>query len=88
MDTIVDFLKDEKFLIPFLSTLGAALAIIIGQQIFGFSTRQKKKLYCIAYISDVADRLLFSNLIVKKNTILPHIKATKEIINADMVVTC
>ncbi|MDD2200497.1 MAG: hypothetical protein PHE08_12290 [Bacteroidales bacterium] len=83
LSTILDFVIDEKFLIPFLSTLGAALAIIVGQQIFGFSARQKKKLYCIAYISDVADRLLFSNLIVKKTTILPHIKATKEIIKGN-----
>jgi hypothetical protein len=80
---ILDFIKDEKFLIPFLSTLGASLAIIVGQQIFAFSSRQRKKLYCIAYISDVADKLLFSNLIIKKNTILPHIHATKEIINGN-----
>ena len=83
MNAIADFLKDEKFLIPFLSTLGASLAIIIGQQILGFSARQRKKLYCIAYISDVADKLLFSNLIIKKNTIIPHIKATKEIIKGN-----
>lgn len=80
---MIEFIKDEKFLIPFLSTLGASTSIIIGQQIFSFSSRQRKKLYCINYISDVADRLLFANLIVKKHTILPHIIATKKIIGGD-----
>lgn len=80
---MIDFIQDEKFIIPFLSTLGASLAIIIGQQISLFLERQRKKLYCIGYITDVADKLLYSHLIIKKNTILPHIKATKEIINGN-----
>lgn len=80
---MIEYIMDERFLIPFLSTLGASLSIIIGQQIFSFSVRQRKKLYCINYISDVADRLLFANLIVKKHTILPHIKATQKIIKGD-----
>jgi len=80
---MIKFLLDEKFLIPFLSTLGASMAIIIGQQIFGFSSRQRKKLYCINYISDAANRLLNSNLIIKKHTVLPHIVAAKKILTGD-----
>ena len=81
---MIKFLLDEKFLIPFLSTLGASMSIIVGQLIFGFSSRQRKKLYCVNYISDVADKLLFSNLNIKVKTILPHIEATKRIISGDI----
>ena len=81
---MIKFLLNEKFLIPFLSTLGASLAIIIGQQFFVFSSRQRKKLYCINYILVIADGLLYSNLIVKKKTILPHIEATERIISGDL----
>jgi len=80
---MTEFLLNEKFLIPFLSTLGASLAIIIGQQIFNFSSRQRQKLYCLNYITNIADKILFSNIIIKKNTILPHIKATKKILKGD-----
>lgn len=80
---MIEFILDARFLIPLLSTLGASLAIITGQQLFGFSARQRKKLYCISYISDVALRLLHSNLVIKKNTVLPHIVATKRIIKGD-----
>lgn len=81
--TMIDFILNEKFLIPFLSTLGASLAIITGQQIFAFSARQRKRLYCIKYISDVALRLFHSNLIIKTKTVTPHIEATKRIIKGD-----
>ena len=43
----------------------------------------KKKIYAIAYMADVAVRLLQSSLIIQKNTISPHIKATKRILNGD-----
>lgn len=76
---------NKDFLIPFLSTLGASLAIIVGQQIFSFKARQRKKLYCMSYISDVAYRLLSSTLIVKRHTTLPHIVATKRIIAGNTV---
>jgi len=80
---MIEFLLDEKFITPFLSTLGASLAIIIGQQIFNYSSRQRKKLYCLNYITNIADKLLYSNLIIKEKTILPHIEATKRILKGD-----
>ena len=80
---MIEFLLDEKFLMPFLSTLGASLAIIIGQQIFNFSSRQRQKLYCLNYITNIADKILFSNLLIKEKTIIPHIEATKNILKGD-----
>jgi hypothetical protein len=80
---MIDFMLNPKFLIPFLSTAGASLTLIILQSIHRIDTERKKKLYTVAYITDVGIRLLQSSLILKKNTITPHIEAAKKIIAGD-----
>jgi hypothetical protein len=77
------FFADEKFLIPFLSTLGAALTVITLQFIHRYVNDKKKKIYAIGYIMHDCFGLLQSNLILKKHTIIPHIDAVKKIIGGD-----
>lgn len=79
----MDFIQDEKFLIPLLATLGASLAVIGMQVIAGYIKGKKQKIYTATYMLDVAQRTLLSSLIVKKHTILPHIVATKKIVEGD-----
>jgi len=80
---MINFILDPKFLIPFLSTAGASLTIIILQSIHRIDADRKKKLYTVAYMTDVGLRLLQSSLILKKNTIIPHIEATEKIISGN-----
>jgi hypothetical protein len=80
---MIDFILNPKFLIPFLSTAGASLTIIILQSIHRIDTDRKKKLYTVAYMTDVSLRLLQSTLILRKNTIIPHIEAAKKMIAGD-----
>ena len=40
-------------------------------------------MYTVAYMTDVSRRLLQANLFLKKNTIIPHIQATKKMIEGD-----
>lgn len=80
---MIDFILNPKFLIPFLSTAGASLTIIILQSIHRVDSDRKKKLYTVAYMTDVSLRLLQSSLILKKNTIIPHIEAAKKMIAGD-----
>jgi len=80
---MTDFILNSKFLIPFLSTVGASLTIIILQFIHRIDSDRKKKLYTVAYMTDVSFRLLQSSLILKKNTIIPHIEGVKKIIAGD-----
>jgi len=77
------FFTDEKFLTPFLSTLGAALTIIMLQFIHRYINDRKKKIYAIGYIMHDCLGLLRSNLILKKHTIIPHIDVIKKIIGGD-----
>lgn len=81
------FLTDEKFLIPFLSalfaTLGASLTILLIQFINRHIKDKKKKIYASSYITDVCFRVLTSNLILKKHTVIPHIEAVKRILKGD-----
>lgn len=77
------FFTDEKFLIPFLSTLGAALTVIMLQFIHRYINDRKKKIYAIGYIVHDCFGLLRSNLILKKHTIIPHIVAIKKIMDGD-----
>lgn len=77
------FFTDEKFLIPFLSTLGAALTIIILQFMHRYVTDKKKKIYATGYIMHDCFALLQSKLILKRHTILPHIDATKKILGGN-----
>lgn len=83
----MEFFIDEKFLIPFLSalfaTLGASLTIIMIQFTNKYIKDKKKKIYATSYIADVCFRVLKSNLILKKHTIIPHIEATQRILKGD-----
>lgn len=80
---MIDFILNPKFLIPFLSTAGASLTIIILQSIHRVDNDTKKKLYTVAYMTDVGFRLLQSSLIIRKNTIIPHIEAAKKMMAGD-----
>lgn len=80
---MIEFVLDTKFIVPFLSTVGASLTIIILQSIHRGDIERKKKLYTIAYMTAAALRLFQSALILKKHTIIPHIKAAKQIIEGD-----
>ncbi|MBU3915095.1 hypothetical protein KKA14_06120, partial [bacterium] len=70
-------------LIPFLSTAGASLTIIALQSIRKIDIERKKKLYAVSYMTDVCVRLLQASLIIKNNTITPHITAAKQIMAGD-----
>lgn len=80
---MIDFVLNPKFLIPFLSTAGASLTIIILQSIHKIDVDRKKKLYTVAYMADVCLRLLQTSLIIKNSTIIPHIEAAKKMIAGD-----
>jgi hypothetical protein len=80
---MIDFILNLNFLIPFLATAGASLTIIILQSIHRVDSDRKKKLYTVAYMTDVSLRLLQSSLILRKNTIIPHIEAAKKMIAGD-----
>jgi hypothetical protein len=77
---MIDFFLDPRFLIPFLSTAGASLTIIILQSIHRVDSERRRKLYTVAYMTNVSLRLLQTSLILRKNTIIPHIEAAKKMI--------
>lgn len=79
----MSFFADEKFLIPFLATLGAAFTIIFLQFINRYIKEHKQKIYASSYMADVCLRLIHSEIILKKHTIDPHIEAAKRIIAGD-----
>jgi len=80
---LIDFILDPKFLIPFLSTVGASLTIIILHSIHKIDIERKKKLYTVSYMTDVCVRLFQASLIIKNNTIIPHITAAKQMMAGD-----
>jgi len=83
----MEIFTDEKFIIPFLSalfaTLGASITILMIQFISRYIKDRKKKIYATSYIADVCFRVLTSNLILKKHTIIPHIEAIQRILKGD-----
>lgn len=79
----MNFFTDEKFIIPFMATLGASSTIILMQFISRYHKEKKQKIYASSYIADVCSRLIQSEFILKKHTIIPHIEATKKIIEGD-----
>jgi len=85
---MIEFIFNPKFLIPFLSTAGASITIIILQSIHQFHNDRKKKIFAVAYMTDVSLRLLQSSLIIKVNTIIPHIELAKQLIegNHDLLI--
>lgn len=80
---LIAFILDPKFLIPFLATAGASLTIIILQSIHKIDVESKNKLYTVSYMTDACVRLLQASLIIKNNTIIPHITAAKQIMAGD-----
>lgn len=78
---------NDKFLVPFLSallaTLGASLTILLIQFIWRYIKDKQKKIYAASYIADVCFRVLTSELILKKHTVIPHIEATQRILKGD-----
>ncbi len=76
-------LLDSNFLNPFLATVGASFTILFSQFIYKFIDNRKKKLYAVTYMTRVCFHLLQSRLLVKTNTIEPHIKATLKILKGD-----
>lgn len=81
--SIIDVFGNDRFLLPFLSTVGASLTIIFLNFLSRYIKDRKKKLYGIACIADISFRALLSDLMLKKRTVLPHIVATKKIIAGD-----
>lgn len=79
----MEFLLQDKILLPFLATLGAALAVIGIQALTRYEREQRQRIYAVSYMLDVAFRILSSALIIKQHTIIPHIKATKRIMSGD-----
>lgn len=83
VESIANFFWDEKFLVPFLATVGASLTMVLLLFISKFVNDHRKKLYAINYISNVCLIVLKSSLILKKHTIDPHIEATKRILSGN-----
>lgn len=80
----MEFLQSYEFLVPFLSTLMAALAVIFIQFVFRFIDEKKKKLYATEYIVDVLQKVLFSNCFLKAKTVLPHIRAMERVLDGEV----
>ena len=83
-ETVKSFLKDEKFLFPFFSTLGATITVLLFQFIQRVVSEKKKKIFAISYIYDVCFRIFEVNMILKKHTILPHIEAIERVFNGEV----
>ena len=85
INNTLGFFSKEGFLLPFWSTVGASFTVLLIQFLNGRKRDKRKKIYAVTYISDVYFRLLYSNLILKKNPIIPHIKTVKRIIEGDEI---
>jgi hypothetical protein len=79
----MEILLNEKLILPFLSTLGAALTIILMQFIARRVKETKQKIYAINYICDVSFRIISSEFFLTRHTIKPHIVATERIVEGD-----
>jgi hypothetical protein len=83
MQLFIKLITNHEFLILFSSTVVASATMILLQFIGQFVSDRRRKLYAVSYFIDVAFRMLFSSLTMKKHTIIPHITATKKIIAGD-----
>jgi hypothetical protein len=83
MQSFINFITNQEFLILFSSTVAASLTMVLLQFINQFVADRRKKLYAVAYFIDIAYRMMFISLTMKKHTIVPHIKATKKILTGD-----
>jgi hypothetical protein len=80
---MTSFFLDERIVIPFLSTAAASLTVFFIEKIHRGDSERKKKLYALGYMAALVRRFLQSSLILRRNTILPHIAATKRIMEGD-----
>jgi hypothetical protein len=80
---LLEFFLNEKFIIPLLATLGASSTIILMQFYARRVKETKQKIYAVNYICDVAYRILFSEFILLRHTIKPHIEVTERITEGD-----
>ena len=76
------FLKQE-FFTPFLSTVAASITVLILGAIHQVHSEQRKKLYAVSYMAKVGCRILQTSLILRRNTIHPHVEAIKRILSGD-----
>lgn len=74
---------NDNLVLPFLATLGASVAVIGMQFIFRQIHEKRQKLYSSAYILDVAYRIAYSEITLKRHTIEPHIEATERMAKGD-----
>lgn len=79
----MEFLLNEKLILPFLATLGASLTILLLQFIARRVKETKQKIYAASYICDVSLRIISSEFILVRHTIKPHVEATKRILEGD-----
>lgn len=70
--------------LPFLATVGASLTVLAIQSLNRYVKEHRQRIYAIGYMADVAYRLVHSELIVQKHTIVPHIEAVKRMLAGDI----
>lgn len=80
---ISDFFYRDKFLVPFLATLVASLTILSVNNLNERSRRTSKKVYAATYIAESLRRALHSYLILKVDTIIPHLQAVDKVLDGD-----
>jgi hypothetical protein len=80
---VTNFFSKEKFLVPFLATLVASLTILLVNRLNERSKTKKKKIYAVTYIADSLQRALHCSLIIKIDTIIPHIEAVERILQGE-----
>jgi len=73
----------SKLLLPFISTMGAALTIMYINSINRRVKESKQKIYAATYILDSSMRMLSAEIIVLVHTIKPHIEASYTIAKGD-----
>ena len=81
---LFELLLNDKFIMPFSATVGAALTLLLLQYVTRRVGDKKKKLYAIFYILDICFRLLRTTFILQKHTVLPHIEMIKRILKGDV----
>lgn len=83
LSSLISLISNDQFLLPFYATVGASITLLLLQFVTRWVTDKRKKLYAVAYILDVCHRVRSPAFILLRHTILPHIKATKRMLNGD-----
>ncbi|MBU2709137.1 hypothetical protein KCM76_24290 [Zooshikella marina] len=73
----------SKLVLPFFSTMGAALIIMYINSVNRRVKETKQKIYAATYILDSSMRILSSEFILLIHTIKPHIEASYRIVKGD-----